>query len=67
VADLDDQKAAIVQMRAGLRKQAADDLEPVFAAGQRHARLCAILLRQPLHGLLVYIRRIGNDDVVTPA
>jgi len=67
VADLDDQKAAIVQMRAGLRKHAADDLEPVFAAGQRHARLCEILLRQPLHGLLVYIRRIGNDHVVTPA
>lgn len=51
-------------MRRRAGEDARDDVEALAPAGERHARLVAVLWRQPAHGRRAYVRRIGEDEVV---
>ena len=63
-ADLDDQRAARIEMRCRLLDDRAHGIEPVFAAGQRHRRLVQIFRRQRVHRGRGDVRRIADDEVV---
>ena len=66
-ADLAENAAAGVQMVGRRGEDAADDVEPVEAGAERHGGLVPIFLRQFLHGDLVDIGRVGEDQVVALA
>ena len=48
-------------------EDAAHQVEPVVARGQRHARLVAVFRRQLRHRLGIDIGRVAQDQVIAPA
>jgi len=66
VPDLADEHAPWLEMAGRLAQDAAHDLEAVCASGQGASRLVAVLRRKAAHARIRHVRRIAEDEIVTP-
>jgi len=63
-ADLDYQQAPRIEVAAGGREYVPRHIEAVLTAGERDARLVAVLARQSPHAARRHVRRIADDKIV---
>jgi hypothetical protein len=62
-----EERAVLREMPRRLSQDAAHQIEPVVARGQRQARLVTVLGWQARHAARIDIGRVAEDEIVAPA